>query len=698
MEKYTNIGQSVNQNDGIYGKIIKQSDRMKGVFLRRDFSEWTHIYNNQQHSMKKRLFNFLALAAAALLSLPVMADEVKNDNGVITSPADGTHKFYTRSGSAFDGWGSEATQSGQVEMVECEGGIVYIKDIISQYAQGTWVKGTLADNTITVATGQVVYAMEDFGDTYLYELAWGTSTYDEEEEEDVMTIDQSKTDITFTVSGNVILLNGSSEDSFIGIFSHGVGYTTYNFCGADYATVWTLEEDTPDSGLPYTNALSTADEFGAFTVIDADEDGTKWYFNKNNSAAAYIVDENDGDDWLVSPAIHLEAGKKYHFAIDVRNSSKFYVGRMEVKMADEATAAKLSAGTEVIAASNISNTEFVTKDNENVTVAETGDYFFGIHAITEADTYSNLFVANFLVEEVNVEAPAAVTDLAVEQTGINAEATITFTAPTQNQGGEAFTENLTKIELLRDYEVIKTFEDVAPGAELQYVDAATVGKHVYAVIAYNAAGAGKKSAEVSITLTGVLSVPYTADLTSEDAFNTFTVIDGDSWGDYTWKWASATSGARVQSEEWYANDDYLITMPIQLQAGKTYKVTVTAKTYWGDQTFEVLVGNDATKAALTQTVIESKTIDNENFEDFDGTFSVTEDGNYYVAVHSTTESEYTSYLYVKTIAIVEDTATGIHAVNGSEVNVNGYYNLNGQRVENATKGLYIINGKKVLVK
>ena len=54
------------------------------------------------------------------------------------------------------------------------------------------------------------------------------------------------------------------------------------------------------------------------------------------------------------------------------------------------------------------------------------------------------------------------------------------------------------------------------------------------------------------------------------------------------------------------------------------------------------------------------------------------------------------------------TTIGIHAVNGSEVNVNGYYNLSGQRMENPTKDLYVIrsaegrlqgkNGKKVLVK
>ena len=43
--------------------------------------------------------------------------------------------------------------------------------------------------------------------------------------------------------------------------------------------------------------------------------------------------------------------------------------------------------------------------------------------------------------------------------------------------------------------------------------------------------------------------------------------------------------------------------------------------------------------------------------------------------------------------------TGINAVNGSELKVNGeYYNLNGQRVANPTKGLYIVNGKKVVIK
>ena len=45
-----------------------------------------------------------------------------------------------------------------------------------------------------------------------------------------------------------------------------------------------------------------------------------------------------------------------------------------------------------------------------------------------------------------------------------------------------------------------------------------------------------------------------------------------------------------------------------------------------------------------------------------------------------------------------DETTGIQTVNGEGFTVNGYYNLNGQRVNQPSKGLFIVNGKKVIVK
>ena len=46
-----------------------------------------------------------------------------------------------------------------------------------------------------------------------------------------------------------------------------------------------------------------------------------------------------------------------------------------------------------------------------------------------------------------------------------------------------------------------------------------------------------------------------------------------------------------------------------------------------------------------------------------------------------------------------DGATAIESVNKNiEINDDAYYNLHGQRVDNPTKGLYIVNGKKVIIK
>ena len=61
--------------------------------------------------------------------------------------------------------------------------------------------------------------------------------------------------------------------------------------------------------------------------------------------------------------------------------------------------------------------------------------------------------------------------------------------------------------------------------------------------------------------------------------------------------------------------------------------------------------------------------------------------------------EFAEDIAAPTLSFDFGNSTGINTVNGSELKVNGeYYNLAGQRVANPTKGLYIVNGKKVIVK
>jgi hypothetical protein len=53
----------------------------------------------------------------------------------------------------------------------------------------------------------------------------------------------------------------------------------------------------------------------------------------------------------------------------------------------------------------------------------------------------------------------------------------------------------------------------------------------------------------------------------------------------------------------------------------------------------------------------------------------------------------------KTMLTLEDETDGILLINGNEQNKNdNIYDIQGRKVENPTKGIYIVNGKKVVVK
>ncbi len=78
----------------------------------------------------------------------------------------------------------------------------------------------------------------------------------------------------------------------------------------------------------------------------------------------------------------------------------------------------------------------------------------------------------------------------------------------------------------------------------------------------------------------------------------------------------------------------------------------------------------------------------------DGTSTITKDKAYL-----NSNKELTASAGARGISIIFfDETTGIETVQSSKLKVQGYYNLAGQRVEKPTKGLYIVNGKKVLIK
>ena len=864
-------------------------------------------------------------ATASANKAPRKAETV-DEHGIITAPAEGETKYYNRAGTAFYyNGGSVYTeeQSGVVEIVETSDGIVYIKDPVTEFAQGSWVKGTKDGNTITISGAQPLYYVSTSEYAATLSLNWGTKN------ESGYT--RGTGDITFTIDGNTITLQGSSADNIIGIFwdddnswqgygdyntvwtlnegyvppstdlvelpagatvqewyAEGAGSkavpsdakvafvdndvyisgifsdfpeswikgtisgTTVTFESVQYlgkysgtADIWAIGSDeegnlkdsytftydseaqtlTLDAGqylyanastekvyylayinaltlyaekpaptqidvLPYSNDFSDTSLQKHFSIIDANNDGSTWSFYSGSVRYKWST-SNAGDDWLISPAIKLVAGKKYHFSINAKAETASWAEKVEVKAATEATAEALSAGSVVIPEENVNYATFKPLENEEFTVSTSGYYYFGVHAISDADMYY-LTVDDFLIEampvtapytgdftqegtmddyssidnngdgktwawsasygayysyntasaaddylilpikleasknynvtvtastantnykekfEVKVgkagtvdaltttaiseqefastvdtdfegsftseeegiyyvaihatsdadmwrlnikklvieagaegDAPAAVDGLTVTPLDDVLGATIAFNAPTKSIDGSDLAEgDITKIEILRDGNVINTIENPAPGSAQSYVDNAadlTIGNHKYQVVPYGASGVGEKSEEITVFLSAVLTVPYTFDLAS-DIISTFSVIDNNADGK-TWKW-SASYGTYYGYSSANAADDYLISAPFRLEAGKNYMITVGAK---GSKSYpeklEVLVGQEATVAGLTQTVIPATEVATGNFDDYEGEFTVSADGIYYIAVHAISDAD-----------------------------------------------------------
>lgn len=531
----------------------------------------------------------------------------------VTPPAGlETQTWYTR-GHYYEG--SSVPFRGQVNL-GMDGNDVYLQGLFANYPDA-WMHGVINEGTVVFnglqvlgeQDGNTVYAVGYNGDNLInFEM-----NYDED---------------AGLFSSLVELLANASDEN--------VNFDTW----MEDVTISREDPFKPIEDYPYLNTFQTTDDQEAFSIIDANGDNDTWDFAYNsdeNWFARYTYNESfDADDWLVSPAFHFEAGKTYRLTFDAWN--KGYDERIEVLLGSDAT-------PEAMTIQVVEPTDVLWEEPQQleatISVPQSGTYYVGFHAISLADM-NKLFVDNVMVDLYEMEAPAAPTGLTAVQTEEQLEVTISFTAPTVKRNGEPLSGNLDKVELMRDGQVIYTAEDVAPGAAISWVDRGddlTIGQHNYQAVAYNEKGAGDKSELVMVKVVTTLTVPYTADLTQQDTFGLFTVIDANG-DESTWNWDDGYQTNYNYSAD-NAADDYLVTLPIQLEAGKNYNVVVNAYNAGIAERFEVLLGKEPTAQGLTTTIIEPTevTTDDALGEEYESLFTVNEDGKYYIAIHAISDAD-----------------------------------------------------------
>jgi len=507
---------------------------------------------------------------------------------------------------------------------------VYVSGLNSNFPN-SWFKGTLEGNKVTFKSFQYLGLYSSYNVWVVAAVTEGTSFV----LKDNFTMTYDAVAKTLTLDPDQYVLFNAADDR------------PYYLAYIDQLTIYS-EAPAPVQidELPYAPSFAATSDQAAFTFIDANGDGKTWKFDKDNATpantvAVYSFASKDADDWLVTPAIKLEAGKAYYFGIDAAARSATYPEKFEVLLGAEPSADKLTKS--VIPVTEVKWTAadgYKTFENGAVTVDETGYYYFGIHAISVTNMWS-LYVNNLVVKAgAEAAAPAAVSDFIAEQAAGELKVNVGFKAPTKNIAGENLTD-LTKIDVLRNGEVVKSFtESLTPGADMSFADEVpAMGTYSYQVIPYNASGEGQKSDIIDVFVTVTQQVPYIVNFSNEGVIDFFQVIDANGDGK-TWAWSKSYNAYNKYNTEADA-DDYLISLPIALEAGKKYDVIVNANAGMEDypERFEVKVGKEATVDGLTITAIEPTEVVSEEGNDFKGTFTATESGNYYVAIHAISDKD-----------------------------------------------------------
>ncbi len=166
----------------------------------------------------------------------------------------------------------------------------------------------------------------------------------------------------------------------------------------------------PALDVPYTQTFATAASFDLLTVLDRNEDGITWQWDKSYSGGgrAYCSSNRDAeapanDDWLLSPPINLERGATYRVTFDANTYTGANVSYLELAYGQGLRPESYDKAMQQLTLANPVTDTYTADD---IVPAASGVYYFGFHDISVA-RYGATLIHKFTVTKVK-DAPAGV--------------------------------------------------------------------------------------------------------------------------------------------------------------------------------------------------------------------------------------------------------------------------------------------------
>lgn len=143
-------------------------------------------------------------------------------------------------------------------------------------------------------------------------------------------------------------------------------------------------------------------------------------------------------------------------------------------------------------------------------------------------------------------------------------------------------------------------------------------------------------------------------------FEKFTVLDENEDGQ-TWLYDDLFLAARCDRD--FDADDWLVTPALNLEKGKTYRLTFAANIDLEDtEVLSVMLGEAAIASDFTTPLMENLQITSTSQKEYSTTYKATETGTFYIGFHySTTESFYSNKIYLTSVRVEETEDQGVPA-------------------------------------
>lgn len=182
-------------------------------------------------------------------------------------------------------------------------------------------------------------------------------------------------------------------------------------------------------------------------------------------------------------------------------------------------------------------------------------------------------------------------------------------------------------------------------------DPGSLTQFYYSVVAHNGDVSSEAATSNAIAL-GSIVPPYSNTFDNSISLEGYTIIDGNDDGN---QWTVYDGKVRMRYNEYQAMDDWLITPPLKLEAGKSYMVTFDASTNLYDERVEAKWGMQPTVEGMTENLVAPTDLDGNIYTtsnplELGDYITPAVSGTYYIGIHGISDAD-CYYLYIDNLKI-----------------------------------------------